>query len=81
MASQPMYTHSNTTLVKVKSDFIDYFNKTIDNSNTTLVKVKWICLFLIYLNMPNSNTTLVKVKSQTSWGDWLTRKAFKYNSC
>ena len=72
--------HSNTTLVKVKSNIIFYIVCFLDYSNTTLVKVKLIGIFPTYGDIFNSNTTLVKVKLG---GVFLEKelRGFKYNTC
>ena len=54
--------YSNTTLVKVKLQYIADGDGRYDNSNTTLVKVKYPAKVSSILNLPHSNTTLVKVK-------------------
>ena len=56
--------NSNTTLVKVKSDYINQQNNQVRYSNTTLVKVKYNLDKPTVDAVMHSNTTLVKVKSK-----------------
>ena len=54
--------HSNTTLVKVKSNSVRFNSSRCKHSNTTLVKVKSILQWALGYWVYDSNTTLVKVK-------------------